>query len=270
MSASLFDRIAQQDISPGKLGLWPLGGGSVAVKSHTAMALADPFFSDWSSERWKRRFPPIILPDEIHSCDLVLITHEHEDHCDPNTVRPLLAMNHNVVLVGPAPSIDRLRRNGVFDGRTDLQIIEATSGQDFSIADLSITVVRTYDPLSQGPVGYLVRSSQGSILFMGDSLFDEELLTSLASQHRPDVFVVALGNNPPGEQYYYSVSEVVEAARVVYPSYILPIHWDLWTKTYVNPKKHITTEIPNLLLTDRGEFVSVPKNRRSQNTAGEE
>jgi len=261
MSASLFDRIAQQGIPPGKLGLWPLGGGSVAVKSHTAMALIDPFFSDWSSEEWKRRFPPIILPNEIHACDLVLITHEHEDHCDPDTIRPLLEVNPNAVLVGPGPSIDRLRRNVALDGFTTGQIIEVTSGQSFNVSDLSITAVSTYDPLSKRPVGYLIRSSKASILFMGDSLFDEHLLTCLVSQYKPDLFVVALGSNPPDKQYYYSVSDVIEAARITYPSYVLPIHWDLWTKTYINPKIHIKTRIPNLILTNRGKLVSIPKNR---------
>ena len=270
MKRSLFEEIAQENIRPGKLGLWPLGGGTVAVRSHTALALIDPFFSDWSSEEWKRRFPPMILPNEIHACDLVLITHEHEDHCDPDTIRPLLGVNPNAVLVGPRLSIDRLRANAALDAIPAAQVIAATAGHHLSVADLSITVVRTYDPLSKGPVGYLVCSSQVAVLFMGDSLFDRRLLVDLVSQHRPDMLVVALGANPPEEKYYYSVDEVIEAARVVYPSCVLPIHWDLWTKTYVNPKLHIKTKIPNLILASRGKLVSMPKNRRSQNTDREE
>jgi len=257
MKRSLYEEIVQKGISPGKLGIWPLGGGTVAVKSHNNLVLVDPFFSSWSSKEWKRRFPPMIAPQEVRACDLILITHEHEDHCDPATIRPILESNPNVVLAGPSPSIDRLQRNMVFDG-LHIKISEVMPGQSFELADLRITVIKTHDPLSKEPVGYLIISTKASILFMGDSLFDEKLLIDFTTQYAPDVFVVALGNNPPRAKYYFSIAEVIEATRIVYPSRVLPIHWDLWTKTYINPKPYIKMTIDNLILLNRGEFLTIP------------
>jgi len=256
MTQPLYHQIVQKNVPQGKLGLWPLGGGSIAVRSRKILAFVDPFLSNWSSEDWVRRFPPVFAPQAVDTCNLILLTHEHDDHCDPATIRPIL-QNCAPLLVGPLAAVNRLDTAGVFNGLS-AEVRTVGPGEQLQVGDLKIQSIVTHDPLSQGAVGYLVQSGNTSVLFLGDSLFVDTLLEELSNRHRVDLFVVALGANTPEDTYYFSIDDVASAARIVHPTYVLPIHWDLWTKTFIDPKTHLRNMPDNVILVQRGEFLFLP------------
>jgi len=209
-----------------------LGGPSVEFVSGCISGFVDPFFSDWGNDEWVRAFPPLIDPHRVQRCDLVLITHEHEDHCDPVTIRALVAHNNPYVLA-PAPAAERLQlAKETKEIPMNVRIVAA--GEKHVFGELAVKVFRTSDPLSQAPVGYLLRTKTVGVAFMGDSLFDEELLVRVKAMGEIDAVFVSVGKNPPEQRYYYSVDDLQKAAAILYPATVIPIHWDLWTKTFVD------------------------------------
>lgn len=83
------------EVPPGMVAICPLGQAGFLIKGHGGNVIAvDPYLSDRlgsDSEfgppgRWTRRFPPPFPPEELDA-DVVLVTHEHEDHFDPWTLR---------------------------------------------------------------------------------------------------------------------------------------------------------------------------------------
>lgn len=257
MTMKLVQQMEKTRVSSGQLVLWVLGGGSLAFKSTGMFGFVDPFFSDWSDSEWVRRFPPVLDPNTVRTCDMILITHEHEDHCDPVTIKGLCS-KHSLDLLAPGPSVERLEASGIFSDLPQQHIELVKPGKELQVEDLRITAVQTRDPLSHGAVGYLVQTATVRVLFLGDSLFDEELLRSLVQGHDIDAMFIAVGANPLGERYYFSIEELVEAARIVSPTLVVPIHWDLWTKTYVNPESLLPQERGNIAIIKRGEMLVLP------------
>ncbi len=84
-------------VQPGCLAIWGLGQMGLAVKGKDGQVIyIDPILSDVvatripeTAEKFRRAFPPPLLPTEIANASLVLCTHEHLDHTDPLTLGPL-------------------------------------------------------------------------------------------------------------------------------------------------------------------------------------
>jgi L-ascorbate metabolism protein UlaG (beta-lactamase superfamily) len=80
--------------------IWWLGQAGFALKYHDTLILIDPYLSDFLAKKYQgrefphvRMMPPPVLPEEIHKLDLLLCTHRHSDHLDPETV-PVLSKNN--------------------------------------------------------------------------------------------------------------------------------------------------------------------------------
>lgn len=217
----------------GKFDLEWLGGPSIRFMGDNVEGFVDPFFSNWSDGEWIRVSPPSIDPISVKRCDLILITHEHEDHCDPVTIRALVK-NNNPLIFAPEPSAIRLR-NELRKLAEEMNLYEVEAGDKRAFRSLTIQVFQTFDPLSKGAVGYILDGGGKRVAFMGDSLFDKNVLSVVKTV---DLVFISVGNNPPDKKYYYSIEELLEAASILYPTLVVPIHWDLWTKTFIDLSSH--------------------------------
>ena len=83
------------DVPRGSLGLWWLGqAGFVFKTSGGKIVYLDPYLSD-AAERlfgFKRLSSSPLAAEEVRA-DLVVLTHEHADHLDPDAV-PIIAKNN--------------------------------------------------------------------------------------------------------------------------------------------------------------------------------
>ncbi|MBA3953189.1 MAG: MBL fold metallo-hydrolase, partial [Rubrobacter sp.] len=73
------------------LAFWGLGQVGVAIKGPRGVLYVDPYLTDSDGEggSLERTFPPPLRPDEVTNANAVLLTHDHIDHTDPETVLPL-------------------------------------------------------------------------------------------------------------------------------------------------------------------------------------
>jgi L-ascorbate metabolism protein UlaG (beta-lactamase superfamily) len=58
-------------------------------------------------------------PEKVTDADIVLITHEHIDHCDPHTLPRLAQASPQARFVGPAPVLNKLTEWGIDSARLD-------------------------------------------------------------------------------------------------------------------------------------------------------
>ena len=88
-------KIKSTPVPPAHLGIWFLGQNSFIFKDSQSFTVAiDPYLSDYCATRGivpgptekSRKFPPPILPEELE-VDLILLTHSHCDHADPETLQ---------------------------------------------------------------------------------------------------------------------------------------------------------------------------------------
>jgi L-ascorbate metabolism protein UlaG (beta-lactamase superfamily) len=142
--------------------------------------------------------------------DIILITHDHPDHCSPDEVKWL--RRGATVIVGPETCASK------FKG--DVRAVEA--GDSLSIRGVTIEVVPAYNPDKEfhpkqaGGVGYIVTTVEGlRVYHAGDTGLIPEM-----KQIKADVALL-----PVGGTYTMTAEEAAQAANLIKPKLAIPMHW---------------------------------------------
>jgi L-ascorbate metabolism protein UlaG (beta-lactamase superfamily) len=141
--------------------------------------------------------------------DLILVTHDHYDHCSPDDVRRV--SKPGTVILAPATAARKLRG----------EVKTVKPGDKLSVASVEVQVVPAYNinkkfhPKEAGHVGYVVTIAGQRIYHTGDSDVIPEM-----SQIRADIMLV-----PVSGTYVMTAEEAVQAVAAVKPRIAIPMHY---------------------------------------------
>ena len=155
--------------------------------------------------------------EAAEKADLILITHSHTDHCDPDRIKEVL--EEETLIIAPKDCASILGRS----------VKTLKPGEKTSIGNIRIKAVEAYNnkrfrtpgnpfhPKGFG-VGYLITIHDKTIYHAGDTDFVPEM------RHLGKVDVALL---PSGDTYTMNNAEAAEAAAAINPKVVLPMHrWD--------------------------------------------
>lgn len=105
----------------GEVVLYWLGQAGFVIEFGAYRLLLDPYLSDSLARKYagtrythRRMMAAPILPEQFTQLNLVLCTHRHTDHMDPDTLQPLAAAFPGLRFIVPAASTDEAcKRCGV-------------------------------------------------------------------------------------------------------------------------------------------------------------
>ena len=159
-------------------------------------------------------FDPWKLSGRPPLAGLVLVSHEHHDHCSPDDVKKV--SGPDTVVVSNAGSAARLR---------DPQVMRP--GDRLTLAGVEIEAVRAYNvnkfrspgvpfhPREADHVGYVVTWEGVRLYFAGDT------------DHIPEMADIAcdVALLPVSGTYVMTVEEAAEAAGTINPEIVVPMHY---------------------------------------------
>jgi L-ascorbate metabolism protein UlaG (beta-lactamase superfamily) len=159
-------------------------------------------------------FDPWRLEGSLPVADLVLVSHEHHDHCSPEDVQAI--SGPNTVVIANAGSLEQLP-----------EARAVKPGDRLTVAGVQIEAVPAYNvnkfrspgvvfhPKEAGHVGYIVTVEGARLYHTGDT----DQIPEMANL---DCDVALL---PVSGTYVMTVEEAVEAARVIQPQTVVPMHY---------------------------------------------
>jgi L-ascorbate 6-phosphate lactonase len=229
--ADLLGQIDAARVQPGTIALWYTGGAGYVIRTPAATIYLDPFTGPSADPRWVRMLAPPFEAARIRRCDLVLSTHEHFDHCDPDALGALLK-GTTAPFAGPASSVALAREFGWPEERLRTLV----HGDSFEQRGVRVTAVKAVDPMAKGCNGYVLEAEGLVVVNMGDSLWFDDIGQELA-RWRVDAICLSVAQNPIGGTYYMSEVDAVRIARDVHASVLIPHHWDLWEWVLMDPRR---------------------------------
>jgi L-ascorbate metabolism protein UlaG (beta-lactamase superfamily) len=153
-------------------------------------------------------FDPYQIPD-AQPADLILVSHEHFDHCSPEDVAKI--QKENTVIVTNAASAQK------FKG--DVRVV--APGNQIEVEGVKIEVLPAYNinknfhPQKAGMLSFIVTLDGVRYFHAGDSDFIPEM-----NAIQTDIAFL-----PVSGTYVMTAEEALEAARAIKPKVAIPMHY---------------------------------------------
>jgi L-ascorbate metabolism protein UlaG (beta-lactamase superfamily) len=210
-----------------------IGHASVLIEIEGKRVLADPVFSDRvSPSRWlgpKRLHPPPIALAELPTIDAVVISHDHYDHLDMDTIQALAAANQDVRFLVPLGIGAHVHGWGVEPAR----ITELDWNERANVAGL--TFVATPDRHYSGRgldrdgtlwASWVILGAQRRVFFSGDSGYFDGF-AKIGAAHGPfDLTLIKIGAyGPTWPEIHMTPEQAVQTHLDLRGQVLLPIHW---------------------------------------------
>jgi len=159
--------------------------------------------------------PPVVyldpwrLPENSPPGDLILISHEHSDHCSPDDIARI-RQEGTIVIANPTAA-----------AKLDPPVKIMRPGDSTELSGIGISAVPAYNtdkrfhPKAAEHVGYILTIGNEKLYFAGDT------------DHIPEMkdFACDVALLPVSGTYVMTAEEAVEAAKVISPQIAIPMHY---------------------------------------------
>ncbi len=226
--SSLAQTIAATRVRAGSVMAWWLSGtGFVFKTSIGTQVYVDPYFSNCVAQIFgvERALPPPI-PVADAQPDLVVATHWHEDHLDPEGL-PILAKRTATQFLCPPSCRSRLL-GWLVPGE---RVTAISEGQTHTFRDVTITAVGArHNPGIAGwevpdAIGLLIETEGLRIYHTGDTEYDLRLRALAYDKAHPIDVMLTVINGAGGNM---NAHEAALLAWHIQPQVVIPMHHILW------------------------------------------
>jgi L-ascorbate metabolism protein UlaG (beta-lactamase superfamily) len=227
-------------VSDGVVATW-VGHATFVLRTKSATIISDPMFSETAGPLPglgpRRAAAPGVDFDAVPRVDLILLSHDHYDHCDLPTLRRL-ARRDDPIVVSP------LGHRALLAGAGLSRIVELDWWESRACAPgAEVTLVPARHWSRRRPFGtdtrlwggFMVRSGGRLVYFAGDSGYQDGLFSEVRRRcGAPDLALIPIGAYEPRwfmSDAHMNPAEAVRVHREVGARRSLAMHWGTFQLT---------------------------------------
>jgi L-ascorbate metabolism protein UlaG (beta-lactamase superfamily) len=226
--------------APGSLAIWWLGQSGFLIKSRGGIVVIDPYLSEHLTKKYESSARPHVRMTraplrgaDLLGVDLILASHKHSDHLDPETLPQLLDASPGAVLVLPEALLDHARSLGLPARR----LVGTDAGRNVAVGGFGVRAIPSaHERLDRDELGrhlylgYVIETEGLRLYHSGDCVAYPGLADALGPPP-PDVLFLPINGRDParGVPGNMTAAEAVDLAAAVRPRYVVPHHYDMFT-----------------------------------------
>lgn len=220
--------------------LWWLGQSGFLVQWQGRHVLMDPYLSDSLTAKYADTDKPHVrmteipvAPERLNFIDLVTSSHNHTDHFDPDTLKPLLQVNSHLKIAVPeanrAVSAQRLGVSPESFAGMDAGLLKSVAG--FRIQGIPAAHNEVEKNMWDEHVflGYVLDLGMKRIFHAGDTLWHEGL-ENWVRPFKVDVAILPINGNQPERKVAGNLNgpEAARLAKAIGAKIAIPCHFEMF------------------------------------------
>lgn len=195
-----------------------LGQAGLLFEKDGIRVIIDPYLSDSCEKvnpKSKRRIPVDEKMLKI-SPDIIICTHNHLDHLDPDTLRHYLNEDSSVTVLCSENGFPEVRRFG-----GDNNYVLMRPGTEWTENGLKFSTVSA-EHSEPTAIGIIIDDGEKKYYVTGDTLYNKNIFAELPT----DIYAVFLPINGKGNNM--NMTDAARFAKEVGAKRTVPLHWGLF------------------------------------------
>ncbi len=250
---AFLDDVMKARARSGELHLWWLGQSGFLVHWDGHSVLFDPYLSDSLTRKYAGTERPhirmsarVIAPERLDFIDVVTSSHNHTDHLDADTLKPLLQVNKDLILIIPEANrafvAERL-------GVDPADPIGLDAGETVPIPGGTMSAIpAAHEALERDEhgrhrhLGYIAQIGPWTIYHSGDTVRYEGMEGLLADRH-VDIALLPINGRDPARGVAGNLDgqEAARLAHEIDAGIVIPCHYDMFEFNTASPVAFVQT-----------------------------
>ena len=251
--------MGQPPAAPDELRVWWLGQSGFLLRCGGRFALLDPYLSDSLTVKYAATDKPhvrmterVIAPERLTGIEVITSSHNHTDHLDAETLRPLLAANPRARLVMPEAN------RAFVANRLGISAAEPVGLDDGGSATVGAFtlhgIAAAHNELTRDAagrhlfLGYVIRCGRWTIYHSGDTLLYDGLAEKLRAFAPIDLALLPINGNKPERRVAGNLNgrEVAQLAHAIGARCVVPCHYEMFEFNTADPHELFIPECERL------------------------
>jgi len=239
---ALIREINEAQVKPDNLRIWWIGQEGFVFKSATKIIYIDPYLSTYAEKITKgkpnehvRIKPAPMKPEDVTHADIVLCTHDHADHIDPESIPAIAVQSPRARFVVPECARQTMRGFGINDER----LYTMKGDDDLRLDDIQIHAVPAkHEEFDQDPqkgypyLSYVIKIDGMTIFHAGDTIRYDGQVERL-KKHKIDLAFLPVNGRDDFRHKLdfagnFTCEEAVQFALNINARLTIPMHYDMF------------------------------------------
>jgi L-ascorbate 6-phosphate lactonase len=228
---SIHEELMTAGVDAHTVGVWWFGQSGYALKnSFGEIIYIDPYLTEVISPlsfiMHTRLIPPVVDADAEVDVMAALLTHDHIDHLDPNSM-VMLADRPDLQFYG---SVDVFNKLVTVLDIPEARVTKIALGEQFTVGHYQVNVVKAVH--GGGAVGYVIEVDGLTLYFSGDTVLFYGMYDIGA---RFDIDVAFLCIN--GQAGNMDILGALHTVKMTKPRTVVPNHYGMYADNTDTPEK---------------------------------
>ncbi len=213
-----------------------LGQAGLLFESDEIRIMIDPYLSDSVRKIEPKKFRRVPVPEELFKIepDIMIFTHNHLDHYDPETVARYITSETSMTVLAPRSVWNEVSKIG-----GDNNYIQFNRHTTWTHNGVKFTAVKAEhsDPT---PIGVIIDDGERKYYVTGDTLYNEDIFSDIPN----DIYAVFLPVNGVGNNM--NMEDARSFCERINPEFAVPIHCGMFDDIDMNAFGYKNKVIPEI------------------------
>ena len=191
-----------------------LGQAGLLFENENLKIMIDPYLSNSVEKINPNNYRRVAVDERFFEVkpDIMIFTHNHLDHYDPETVKHFITKDSDLLVLAPKSVWDEVRKIG---GNNNYVLFNRHTS--WTQNGICFTAVKA-EHSDTTPIGVIIDDGEKKYYITGDTLYNEEIFADIPS----DIYALFLPINGVGNNM--NMTEAAKFARQINAQKTVPIH----------------------------------------------